>query len=105
MKSNKYWLKRFEQLQKAQMGKGLGFGRELSEEYEKAIAAVSKEIAYWYERFADNNGISMAAAKRMLNGRELKELRWDVDTYMKNALNAGEKYAKQLEKYICQGAY
>lgn len=97
MKSNKYWLKRFEQLQKAQMSKGIGFDRELSEEYEKAIAAVSKEIAYWYERFADNNGISMAAAKRMLNGRELKELRWDVDTYMKNALNAGEKYAKQLE--------
>ena len=97
MKSNKYWLKRFEQLQKAQMSKGIGFGRELNEEYEKAIAAVSKEIAYWYERFADNNGISMAAAKRMLNGRELKELRWDVDTYMKNALNAGEKYAKQLE--------
>ena len=97
MKNNKYWLKRFEQLQKAQMSKGIGFDRELSEEYEKAIAAVSKEIAYWYERFADNNGISMAAAKRMLNGRELKELRWDVDTYMKNALNAGEKYAKQLE--------
>lgn len=97
MKNDKYWQERFTELQKAQMNKGDAFNKRLAEEYQKAIVAISKEIAYWYQRFADNNEIDMAAARKMLTARELKELRWNVDEYMKKALHESQKYAKQLE--------
>ena len=97
MKNDKYWQERFTELQKSQMNKGDAFNKRLAEEYQKAIVAISKEIAYWYQRFADNNEIDMAAARKMLTARELKELRWNVDEYMKKALHESQKYAKQLE--------
>lgn len=97
MRNDKYWQERFAELQKSQMNKGDTFNKRLAEEYQKAIAAISKEIAYWYQRFADNNEINMAAARKMLTAGELKELHWNVDEYMKKALHESQKYAKQLE--------
>ena len=97
MRNDKYWQERFAELQKSQMNKGDTFNKRLAEEYQKAIAAISKEIAYWYQRFADNNEIDMAAARKMLTAGELKELHWNVDEYMKKALHESQKYAKQLE--------
>ena len=46
-----------------------------------------------------NNNIDMVEAKRILNTKELKELKWDVNEYIEkgreNAIN--QKWMKELE--------
>ena len=53
----------------------------------------------WYQRLADNNGISLATARAWLGSSELREFRWTVKEYIKygkeNALN--QKWVKELE--------
>jgi len=98
-KPSEYWRKRFEMLETSQLKKGQAFYTELEGQYRKAIANTEKEISTWYQRFADNNRITLTEAKRMLNTKELTELRWDVDEYIKygreNALDP--QWMKQLE--------
>ncbi|WP_438349924.1 minor capsid protein [Paenibacillus sp. FA6] len=94
-----YWQKRFIKLQEAQLNKGQAYYFELEQQYKIAEASVEKDIARWYQRFADNNEISLVEAKRLLNTNELKEFQWDVMEYVKygeeNALDP--QWMKELE--------
>lgn len=84
MSSNaEYWAKRFEELEKAQLLNEAKYITELQEAYEKALYSVKKEINTWLARFAINNQISLKEAKKWLNTQELKELKWDVEEYIK----------------------
>lgn len=99
-KNRDYWKKRFEILEERQMNKGINYYHELEKQYRIAALEIEKEISTWYQRFADNNGIvNMYEAKKLLNSRQLEELRWNVDEYIKygkeNAINS--KWIKQLE--------
>lgn len=86
-------------LQEAQLNKGQSYYYELENQYKKASATIEKQIAVWYQRFADNNEISLTEAKRLLNSKELKEFKWDVKDYIKygeeNELN--QQWMKELE--------
>lgn len=71
----------------------------LDRQFANAVQEIEKDIAVWYQRFADNNDISLADAKKLLTSGELKELQWTVDEYIKfgkeNALDGA--WIKQLE--------
>ncbi len=100
MKNSEYWLKRAQQLEDAQTKKNIEyFGGELERIYQKAIRDTEKDIARWYTRFARNNGITMAEAKKLLDSRELEEFKWTVEEYIdygkKNAVSG--EWMKQLE--------
>lgn len=100
MKNREYWSKRFEQLQESLLMPADEYIKELENAYRLAQREIEKEIAVWYQRFADNNGIAdMAEARRLLNSDELEELKWDVYEYIKygreNAVN--QKWVKELE--------
>ncbi len=99
MKHKDYWRRRFEQLEEVQLKKGLDYYADLEREYKRAMTSLEKDIATWYRRFAANNQVSYAEAKRLLNSRELAELRWNVQEYVKygqeNAVNG--QWLKQLE--------
>ncbi|HMM20623.1 MAG TPA: minor capsid protein [Selenomonadales bacterium] len=99
MKSRDYWRRRFEQLEEAQLKKGLAYYDDLEREYKRAAAAIEQQISAWYSRFAANNQVSFAEAKQLLNSKELAELRWSVEEYIKygkeNAVNG--QWLKQLE--------
>lgn len=60
---------------------------------------IEGKISVWYQRLADNNGVSMAEARKMLSKNELKELKWDVNDYIKygkeNAID--QRWMKELE--------
>lgn len=60
---------------------------------------INGKINAWYQRLADNNGISMQEAKKLLNAQELKEFQWNVDDYIKygkeNKINGA--WEKELE--------
>lgn len=99
VKSRDYWRKRFELLEDMQNKKAITYYRDLEKAYLQTMAEIEKDILRWYTRFATNNEISLAEAKRLLKTDELKEFRWTVEEYIaygeKNALN--QMWMKQLE--------
>lgn len=98
-KNKEYWQKRFKSIEKQNYGKGLKSLAYITLEYEKAEKELNDKINLWYERFAKNNGLTLAEAKKVLNAKELKEFKWSVDDYIKyaeeNELNG--QWVKELE--------
>ncbi len=99
MKNSAYWKLRFEQLEEAQNRQGAAVFAEIEKQYKEAQKQLEGEIARWYQRFADNNGITLAQARGYLKGADLEEFKWDVQDYIKygqeNALTGG--WMKELE--------
>jgi hypothetical protein len=99
LKNSEYWKLRFEQLEQAQNGQGAAAFAEIEKQYKEAQKQIEGQIARWYQRFADNNGITLAQARQYLKGAALKEFQWDVQDYIKygqdNALMGG--WMKELE--------
>nr|DAP36358.1 MAG TPA: minor capsid protein [Caudoviricetes sp.] len=73
--------------------------RDVEEIYQKAQTELEGKINAWYQRFATNNQISMAEARKLLTTGEMKELKWSVEEYIKhgkeNAISG--QWAKELE--------
>lgn len=99
MDNAEYWKLRFEQLEQAQNQKGVKAYADIERQYKEAQKQLEGQIARWYQRFATNNGFSLAEARQYLKGADLKEFKWDVQEYIKygqdNALNGG--WMKELE--------
>lgn len=99
MKSSEYWKKRFQQLEEASHAYGQMTYSQIEPAFDKAQKEIQKEIDAWYARFAANNNVSMQEARKMLSSRELSELKWDINDYIKygqqNAVDG--KWMKQLE--------
>jgi SPP1 gp7 family putative phage head morphogenesis protein len=99
MKNSEYWAKRFEDLEKSQNRKAEEAYAQIERQYRLAQKELDSQIARWYQRFADNNDISLADAHKWIVGKDLAEFKWDVDDYIKygkeNAIN--QKWMKQLE--------
>lgn len=72
---------------------------DMQNQFRMAQNSLQMDIEHWYQRLADNNGISYAAAKRLLKAGELEEFHWTVEEYIRhgkeNALN--QQWMKQLE--------
>lgn len=99
MKSSEYWKKRFELLEQSQNQKGRQCYADIERQYRQAQKQIEGQIAAWYQRFADNNGVTLTEAKRMLTAKELAELKWGIQDYIRygeeNAING--TWVKQLE--------
>lgn len=99
MNNADYWKQRFEQLEDAQNALGEKTLGEIEKQYNDTLELLEARILLWYQRLADNNGISLAAARAWLESSELREFRWTVKEYIKygkeNALN--QKWVKELE--------
>lgn len=98
-KSREYWLRRFKLIEQACHDISLDYLEEMEKKYREAEQTIQAKINAWYGRFADNNNISMAEARKWLNDKELEELKWNVEQYIKygkqNAIDG--KWAKELE--------
>lgn len=99
MTNAEYWKQRFTQLEAAQNRKGAGAYLEIEKQYKAAQNELEVQIARWYQRFADSNGISLAQAKQWLKGQDLAEFKWGVKEYIKygkeNAINGA--WMQELE--------
>lgn len=99
MTNAEYWKQRFTQLEAAQNRKGATAYLEMEKQYKAAQNELEAQIARWYQRFADSNGISLAQAKQWLKGQDLAEFKWDVKEYVKygkeNAINGA--WMQELE--------
>ena len=94
-----YWRKRFEILEQSSNTYAKQAIRKIDPAFAEAERKIDAEITAWYQRFADNNEITMQEARKLLNSKELAELKWDVETYIqygeKNALDG--LWMKELE--------
>lgn len=95
----KYWAQRMKNMEDALKDQSYEYVENLERQFTLAQTELEKRIATWYQRFAANNEITLADAKRLLNSDELAEFRWSVDEYIaygrQNALDGA--WMKQLE--------
>ena len=99
MRNREYWQKRFSAVEEMRNKRGRLTVDQIAPHFDRAQAAIDKEICVWYQRFADNNGISLAEAKKLLRQNELDELKWDIEEYIKRGQEntVSQKWLKELE--------
>lgn len=99
MPNGAYWKKRFELLEQKQNQIGAQCFSDIEKQFKQAQKQLEGQLLVWYQRLADNNGISMQEAKKWLSTAELEEFKWDVNQYIQhgkeNAVNG--QWVKQLE--------
>ena len=78
-------------MEDALLDQSYAYVENLDEQFRAAEAEIERQLSAWYQRFADNNEISLAEARKLLNSNELAEFRWTVDTFCKET----EKFKKQ----------
>ncbi len=94
-----YWRERFQKMEEAQNERSIEKAREIQEQFDRTLSELDKKINVWYQRLADNNDVSLAEAKRMLDKKELREFRWSVEEYIKYGKENDEtgQWVKELE--------
>ena len=94
-----YWARRMKNMEDALLDQSYAYVENLDEQFRAAEAEIERQLSTWYQRFADNNEISLAEARKLLNSGELEEFRWTVEEYIKhgeeNALTGA--WMKELE--------
>ena len=97
--SSEYWKKRFEVLEDEDYKKSKKYIKDIEVQFREAQNNITMNIERWYRRLAENNDISLSAARQLLKKDELKEFHWSVEQYIKageeNAVNL--QWMKQLE--------
>lgn len=94
-----YWVKRFERVEQGANDLTVEYIHQTEEKYRKAIREIDGKINAWYRRFAINNSVTIAEAKKLLTAEQLKELKWTIEDYIKhgkeNAIDGA--WMKELE--------
>lgn len=98
-KNSDYWKQRFDQVEQSANNKSVKYTKQLEKKYQVAAKELDTKINAWYQRLANNNGVSITEAKRLLTTSELKEFKWTVEDYIKygqeNAID--QSWMKELE--------
>lgn len=99
MKNADYWRGRFSILEDTAFKQSEQSIQAIEQMYLEAQRSVQKEIEAWYGRFAVNNQISLADARKLLTAGQLEEFRWTVDQYIQAGKKAGldAAWLKRLE--------
>lgn len=99
MKNSEYWKNRFVEIEEATHQTSVKKTMGIQEQFDKSQKIIEEKINAWYQRYADNNNMSLLEARKSLNDKELKELKWDVEEYIKKGREnafSGE-WVKELE--------
>lgn len=98
MKNSEYWRGRFSLLEHSTYKTAQAALREIEALYRQALYHTRKELDSWCTRFADDNGVSLTEARRLLGTKELEEFRWNVAQYIETAQKSGldETWQRQL---------
>lgn len=99
MNNADYWRGRFSIMADAAQHKADRCVSELEEMYREAEKTVQDQLEVWYSRFATNNGLSLADARKMLTTGQMEEFRWTVDQYIQvgQSANLSPEWLKKLE--------
>jgi SPP1 gp7 family putative phage head morphogenesis protein len=100
LNNEEYWAGRQEYLTERMLNRGEAFYKKtIAREYQKAIAGITAEVERFFARFAENNEISLADAKRILTTAERQQFALKLDDYIQKGrtLNVSEKWLDILE--------
>ncbi|MDN0047554.1 minor capsid protein [Megasphaera hexanoica] len=100
MTNKDYWQRRFERLEQREMDKADQAMAELKKVYEYTLRQLRDEVIEWYTRYADENGLSLADARKQLDTRELKAFKLTLKEYEKLAKqqDLSDEYIKMLDQ-------
>lgn len=100
MTNKDYWRRRFEQLEQREMDKADKAMADLKKVYEYTLRQLRDEVIEWYTRYADENGLSLADARKQLDARELKAFKLTLKEYEKLAKqqDLSDEYIKMLDQ-------
>lgn len=65
--------------------------KELVKAYKKAMDDIGKEISNFFYKYAKDNNLSYKDAQKFLNGKEYKEFKYDLKTYIKLIEEIGDE--------------
>ena len=91
-----YWRKRVIELAEKQKREDDDLCLRFHREYERILHELDKEISIFYARYAANESISMADARKLLRDAELEDFRMSLDEFRDKALAGG--FDKELEE-------
>ena len=99
MKNADYWRGRFAILENSAHKQADEYLQTLEDIYREAEQSVQRDIESWYQRFATNNKVTLAEARKMLTTGQLEEFKWTAEQYVKAAqkANLSEEWIKKLE--------
>jgi SPP1 gp7 family putative phage head morphogenesis protein len=94
-----YWKKRMAAIEESQNKKTREYYEYAQEQFRKTEASIDREIELWYAKLAENNEISLSAAKELLRKDELEEFHWTVEEYIKKgeSLDYSDQWREALK--------
>lgn len=97
MNSAEYWRKRSEENAQLQFDKAEEYVEKLLKEYEKAMSSIKRDMEVFFQRYAEENSVSLAEARRILTSDELKEFKMTLEEFIEKAKNnADGRWTQQL---------
>lgn len=99
MKNADYWRGRFAILENSAHKQADEYLQALEDIYRETEQSVQRDIESWYQRFATNNKVTLAEARKMLTAGQLEEFKWTAEQYVKAAQRAdlSLEWIKKLE--------
>lgn len=94
--SGAYWRKRAIELAEKQKREDDDLCLRFHREYERILHELDQEISIFYARYAANESVSMADARRLLRDAELEDFRMSLDEFRDKARAGG--FDKELEE-------
>lgn len=92
MDSETYWEKRAEEQEKYWYKKSQEtIEKELARYYVKSLGHIQTDIAALYGRFAKDNALSVAEARKLLTTSEYRRWRMSIEEYLKKIKETGDK--------------
>lgn len=81
------------------MKKADDFIPHMERAYRDAISSMQKDINDFFQRFADNEGMTMTQARKLYTAREMKDFRMTLEEYIAKGQESGvsDKWLKELE--------
>lgn len=99
VKNADYWRGRFAILENSAHKQADEYLQTLEDIYRETEHTVQRDIESWYQRFATNNNVTLAEARKMLTTGQLEEFKWTAEQYVKAAqqANLSPEWIKKLE--------
>lgn len=92
MTNEEYWARRMTELEEQWNRKSRQeLEAELAAYYRQALAHIQKDIDALYARFAQDNGLTYVEASQLLQGSEYRVWRMDIEDYLKQYRDTGDK--------------
>lgn len=98
--NNNYWKERALEVENNSRSTAEIGRKEIEKIFAVTYSRLKKEINYWWHRFAVNNSLTLSEAKKLMKSKELEELDWDVEEYIKKGIEAAIVTLPEVDRQL-----